>query len=79
MIVIFNTNYKTYSKYVIVPENTKLALDVCYPPNMLSQMSQTSDFTPPISNIIPPCIMNQSGAVVENRINDALHTLSEDL
>ncbi len=62
-----------------MPGNTKLALDVCHLTDALSQMSQISNFTPPISNIIPLLIINQSGAVVENRINDVLHALSEDL
>ena len=62
-----------------MPGNTKLALGVCHPPDALSQMSQISDFTPPISSVIPPRTMDQSSAAIENRINDALHALSEDL
>ncbi len=54
-------------------------LSVCYPSDTFSQISQISDFIPPISNIIPSCIMNQSSTVVENQINDALHKLSKDL
>lgn len=45
----------------------------------LSQISRFINFSPPISNVIPPRTMNQQGAAVENRINDALHALSEDL
>ncbi len=62
-----------------VPGNTKLALGVCHPPDAVSQMSRFTNFTPPINNVIPPRTMNHTGAAVDNRINDALHALSEDL
>lgn len=62
-----------------MPRNTKLALGVCYSPNTLSQMLQISNFIPPIRKIIPPYIINQSDAIVENQINNVLHALSKDL
>lgn len=61
-----------------MPRNTKLALGVCYPPNTLSQMLQISNFIPLISKIIPPYIINQSDAIVENQINNVLYALSQD-
>lgn len=62
-----------------MPRNTKLVLGICHSPNTLSQMSQISNFISPISKIISPYIINQSDAIVENQINNALHALSKDL
>ena len=62
-----------------MPENTKLALGVCHPPDAVIQISRFTNFTPTISNVILPRTMNHLGTTVENRINDALHALSEDL
>ncbi len=62
-----------------MPGNIELALGVCHPPDAVSQMSQFTNFTPPISNVIPPRTMNHPGVAVENRIIDVLHVLSKDL
>ena len=42
-------------------------------------MSRFSEFTPSNSNVITLHTMDQLNADVENRINDAIDALSEDL